>query len=142
MKRLALFAASLLAVVGCEDKKPSTPAPAPTKTGAATPGIPGASGLADMTAGAKQKAADAYQKMLDDAKSQLDSWKAKLGAAPADQKPTMQSAIDKAKGAWDQASQKLSDFKNSSEWQKLASDMEASMDSLKKHLADGAATFK
>jgi hypothetical protein len=152
MKRLALLAASLLVVAGCEDKKPATPAPAPNspaKSGSATPAIPGVSpdtskGLADIAAGAKQKAVEGYQKVLDDAKAQMDSWNSKLGGASADQKPSMQSAIDKAKGAWDQASQKLAGFKSSAsaDWQKLASDVEASMDSLKKHLSDGGAAFK
>lgn len=146
-----LVLASSLVLIGCEEKaSPPAPKPAaqpaPTKTGAVIPGVsPETSkGITDMAAGAKDKAVAAYQTAVDDAKKQIDTWSTKLNDAPADQKPAMQSALDKAKAGWEEATKKLADLKSSAstEWQKVSSDVQDSVDSLKKHLSDAAAQFK
>jgi uncharacterized coiled-coil protein SlyX len=140
MKRVALIAASLLAIVGCEDKKE---APAP-KTSSAAPAIPGASSVESMTTEAKDKVVAGYQKTVDEAKTQIDSLSAKLKSAEESQKPAMQEALDKAKSQLSVAESKLGDLKNSaaSDWHKVSGEVQSSVDSLKKHLSDTMAKFK
>ncbi len=106
MKRVALIAVSLLAVVGCEDKKE---APAP-KTSSATPAVPGASTVESMTTEAKDKVVAGYQKTVDEAKTQIDSLAAKLKNAEESQKPAMQEALNKAKSQLGVAEKKLGDL--------------------------------
>jgi phage protein D len=141
MKRVALIAASLLAVVGCEDKKE---APAAPKTSSAAPAIPGASTVESMTTEAKDKVVAGYQKTVDEAKTQIDSLAAKLKTAEESQKPAMQEALDKAKSQWSVAEKKLGDLKNSAsaDWHKVSGEVQSSVDILKKHLSDTMAKFK
>src|SRR5690242_17837353 len=115
MKRtiMSVAAASLLVGIGCEEKKSTPPAPAPSKTGSSMPTVPDASKtVGDMAAGAKDKVVAGYQKAMDEAKTQIDLWSAKVKDAAPDKQPAMQSAVDKAKSAWDEAGKKLADFKS------------------------------
>jgi hypothetical protein len=147
-KLVSCMAVSMLALAACEEKSSPPPAkPAPT-TGAA-PAIPGVSPeankkIADATMQAKEKAVSTYETAVADAKKQIDSWTAKLNDAPPDKKPAMQSALDSAKASWDEASKKLADFKSSAalDWEKFSTDVQASMDKLKKQVSDTAAQFK
>jgi hypothetical protein len=148
-KLVSCMAVSLLALAACEEKKSPPANPAPTKTGSATPDIPGVSPetnkkISDMAAVAKDKAVAGYQATVDEAKKQIDAWTTKLNDAPADKKPEMQSALDKAKAGWEDATKKLADFKSgaATEWQKFSTDVQTSVENLKKQISDGAAQFK
>ena len=142
MKRVALIAASLLVVVGCEDKKPA-PAPAP-KTSSATPAIPGASSVGALATEAKDKVVAGYQKTVDESKAQIDSLTAKIKDAAADKKPALQEALDNAKAELTVAEKKLGDLKSSAaaDWQKVSSEVGSAVDSMKKKLSEAADKFK
>ncbi len=160
-------------MIGCEEKKPPTPvmpanpaAPAPAPAPAATPapaavppveapkssGMPSIPGLSPETTDAmknvagdvKARTISMLQSGLDTVKGQIDTLVSKVSNAPADDKPALETALDKVKTQYAAVTKNVGDLKDAAgnQWQRLAADTQTALDSLRTSVSDLMARFK
>lgn len=152
MKAFGLVAAACVAmaigVVGCEEKKPTTP----TSGGTAPKGIGDSIKDAAKNAGetidkaatqAKDKAVAAAEDLYNSTKSEFDALASKVSSSNSPQKPMWQTAVDSVKSHFNDAEKKLGELKaDNSDWQKISGELSSLMTKIKEGIQSLASQVK